>query len=47
MMYWVTTDGGYRLGPYEDYALAWYSAIYNLGFEGWIISREGSREEGC
>ena len=45
-MYWVNTEGGYRFGPYEDYSLAWYYAVYNLGFEGWIISKEqGSREE--
>ena len=40
VMYWVTTEGGYRMGPFDDYAMAWYSAIYNLGFEGWIISKE-------
>lgn len=39
-MYWVTTSGGYRLGPYEDYAKAFEAAIINLGFEGWVISEE-------
>ena len=38
MMYWVTTDGGYRLGPYEDYASAWEAATINFGMEGWTIS---------
>ena len=38
MMYWVTTDGGYRLGPYEDYASAGEAATINFGMEGWTIS---------
>lgn len=38
MIYWVTTDSGFRIGPYEDYAGAWNAAIINFGFEGWIIS---------
>ena len=38
MSYWVTTESGYRIGPYEDYAGAWNAAIINFGFEGWIIS---------
>lgn len=38
MMYFVTTSGGYRIGPYEDYCNAFFSAIEQFGFEGWIIS---------
>ena len=38
-MYWVTTTGGYRIGPYDDYAFAWEAAIENFGFEGWTITR--------
>ena len=38
-MYWVTTDGGFRIGPYEDYANAYFAALNQFGFEGWIISR--------
>ena len=45
VMYWVNTEGGYRMGPYEEYCLAWYSAVYNLGFEGWIISKEQANRE--
>lgn len=39
MMYFVTTDGGFRIGPYEDYCKAYFSAIEQLGFEGWVITR--------
>ena len=38
-MYWVTTEGGYRLGPFDDYVKAYESALINLGFEGWTISK--------
>lgn len=38
MSYYVTTTGGYRIGPYDDYAGAWYAAIERFGFEGWVIS---------
>ena len=38
-MWWVTTYGGFRLGPYEDYASAWEAATINFGMEGWVISR--------
>lgn len=38
-MYYVTTESGYRIGPYEDYASAWYAGLNNFGLEGWIISK--------
>ena len=38
--YWVETSGGYKFGPYDDYACAWYLAVYNLGFTGWKIRTE-------
>ena len=38
-MYWVTTDGGYRMGPFDDYESAFFAATINLGFEGWTISK--------
>lgn len=38
MNYWVTTEAGFRIGPYEDYALAFEAAIINFGFDGWTIS---------
>lgn len=38
MMYFVTTDGGYRIGPFDDYAKAYESATINFGMEGWTIS---------
>lgn len=37
-MYWVTTEGGYRTGPYDDYAAAIQAAWINFGFEGWTIT---------
>lgn len=33
-MYYVTTAGGFRIGPYGDYANAFYAALENFGFEG-------------
>lgn len=46
-MYYVTTDGGNLMGPYESYAEAWYSALENFGLEGWVITeiQRESREE--
>ena len=41
MNYWITTEAGYRIGPYDTYANAWYSAVENFGFEGWVISSTG------
>ena len=38
MMYFVTTDGGYRIGPFDDYAKAYEAATINFGMEGWTIS---------
>lgn len=38
-MYWVTTNGGYRIGPYDDYATAIQAAWINFGFEGWKITK--------
>ena len=39
MMYYVTTAGGYRIGPYDDYVLAMEAAQINFGFEGWTITK--------
>ena len=36
--YYVRTEGGYRLGPYDSYAFAWYAGLENFGLEGWIIT---------
>lgn len=38
MSWYVTTSGGYRIGPYEDYAFAYEAATINFGMEGWEIS---------
>lgn len=38
MNWFVTTTGGYRIGPYDDYELAYEAALINSGFEGWTIS---------
>ena len=38
MMYFVTTDGGFRIGPSDDYAKAYEAATINFGMEGWTIS---------
>lgn len=38
MMYFVTTDGGFRIGPFDDYAKAYEAATINFGMEGWTIS---------
>ena len=38
MIYYVTTDGGFRIGPFDDYAKAYEAAIINFGMEGWEIS---------
>ncbi len=38
MMYFVTTTGGYRIGPFDDYASAYEAATINFGMEGWQIS---------
>lgn len=38
MTYWVTTEAGYRLGPYDSYADAFFAASINFGLEGWTIS---------
>ena len=38
MMYYVTTDGGFRIGPFDDYAKAYEAATINFGMEGWTIS---------
>ena len=38
-LYWVTTGGGYRLGPYNDYCCAIQAAQINFGFEGWTITK--------
>lgn len=46
MMYCVTTDGGYRMGPYDSYAEAWYAGLENFGLGGWIVSEiKGDRGE--
>ena len=37
-MFYVTTDGGCSIGPYESYAEAWYAGLEYLGLEGWIVS---------
>lgn len=45
-MFWVTTERGYRIGPYDSYAAAWYAGLENFGLGGWIVSEEkGDREE--
>lgn len=38
MSYWVTTESGFRIGPYENYAEAFFAATVNFGMEGWVIS---------
>ena len=44
--FYVKTDGGYCIGPYDSYAFAWYAALENFGLEGWIITEiKGDREE--
>ena len=38
MSWYVTTSGGYRIGPYEDFESAYEAATINFGMEGWTIS---------
>lgn len=38
MTWYVTTTGGYRIGPYEDFESAYEAATINFGMEGWTIS---------
>ena len=37
-MWYVTTDGGYRIGPYDSYDEAFDKAVLNFGMEGWVIT---------
>ena len=38
MTWYVTTTGGYRIGPYEDFESAYEAATINFGMEGLTIS---------
>lgn len=38
MNYWVVTLGGSRIGPYEEYADAFWAALNYFGFDAWIIT---------
>lgn len=38
MMWYVTTFGGYRIGPYDCYEDAYFAATLNFGMDGWTIS---------
>lgn len=46
MNYWVTTESGFTMGPYEDYTMAIQAAWINFGFEGWTISSTSLEQEG-
>lgn len=38
MNYWVTTEAGFRIGPYGDYNAALQAAWIQFGMEGWVIT---------
>lgn len=38
MNYWVTTFGGTTIGPYDDFASAWYAALNYFGLDVWITT---------
>ena len=38
MTWYVTTTGGYRIGPFDDFESAYFAATINFVMEGWTIS---------
>ena len=36
---WVVNTTTEMIGPYDNYAAAYFAALINFGFDGWTITR--------